>query len=270
MAPFIWALAIRRIQREAYSHLWLNRKLNRGPLIALELVRIIVAIFHVGLLLSIFFSTAVAIIIATVVMIFAIIIFRKKLQSFYDRIEQRFLFNLHERENLKIHRPPIVPWDAHLAEFQVLPESDLIGRELQELALREKFGINVALIERGKKTIITPGRREKLFPGDILSVIGTDEQLGKLKATLEQTTIVEPDPSAIHISLKNFTVAESSKLCNKSIRESGIREAVKALIVGIERAGERILNPESSFTFESGDIVWIVGNSEQIDSFLEH
>jgi CPA2 family monovalent cation:H+ antiporter-2 len=269
MAPFIWALAIRRMQREAYSNLWLNRKLNRGPLIALELVRIIVAIFHVGLLLSIFFSTAVAIIIALAVMIFAMILFRKKLQSFYDRIEQRFLFNLHEREYKKVRRPPIVPWDAHLAEYQVLPESVLVGKELKDLELREKFGINVALIERGKKIIVTPGRTEKLFPGDMLSVIGTDDQLSKLKTLLEQTDITEADPEAVHINLKNFTVAQNSRLCNKTIRESGIRETVKALIVGIERNGDRILNPESSFKFESGDIVWVVGNTNQIDDFLK-
>ena len=269
MAPFIWALAIRRIQREAYSHLWLNRKLNRGPLIALEIVRITVAIAHVGILLSIFFSTAVAIILAILVLVVTMTIFRTKLQAFYDRLEQRFLLNLNERENRRPPRAPIVPWDAHLAEFKVLPESMLAGRELQELALRERFGVNVALIERGKKIIITPGRSEKIFPGDMLSVIGTDDQLGRLKVLLEQTEVSSLDPSDIQIKLKNFTVSEKSTFCNKSIRESGIREVANSLVVGIERNGERILNPESTFRFESGDIVWVVGITEQIDSFLK-
>src|SRR5687768_11845203 len=121
MAPFLWALAIRRIQKEAYSHLWLNRKLNRGPLIALELLRITVAIFHVGFLLSIFFSTSIGILIATVTMVIAIFLFRRKLQAFYDRLEKRFLYNLNERE-LHRTRSAIVPWDAHLAEFQLMPE----------------------------------------------------------------------------------------------------------------------------------------------------
>jgi CPA2 family monovalent cation:H+ antiporter-2 len=268
MAPFLWALSIRRIQRDAYSHLWLNRKLNRGPLIALELVRIIVAVFHVGFLLSIFFSTTVGILIATFAMVLAIFIFRKKLQAFYDRLEKRFLYNLNEREFQKISRPPIVPWDAHLAEFEIAPESNLIGKELQEIAWREKFGINVALIERGKKTIMTPGRTEKLFPGDMMSVIGTDEQLGKLKFLLDQSSIVPTDPGHVSIKLKNFTIDETSQLCNKTIRESGIRETVNALVVGVERNGERILNPESTFKFESGDIAWIVGDEDQIDAFL--
>jgi CPA2 family monovalent cation:H+ antiporter-2 len=55
---------------------------------------------------------------------------------------------------------------------------------------------------------------------------------------------------------------------NRTIRESGLREVANALIVGIERNGERILNPESTFRFESSDIVWVVGIPEQIDAFL--
>ena len=39
MIPFIWALSIRRIKKTAYSSLWLNRKLNRGPLIAIEIAK---------------------------------------------------------------------------------------------------------------------------------------------------------------------------------------------------------------------------------------
>lgn len=269
MAPFIWALSFRRIQREAYAHLWLNRKLNRGPLIALEFVRIGAAIFHVGFLLSIFFSTAVGIIIAIAVMVIALIIFRNKLQQFYDRLEKRFLLNLNERETLRSTRPAIVPWDAHLAEFTISPEAEIAGKTLQELGFRERFGINVALIERGKKTIITPGRYEKIFPGDVISVIGTDDQLGRLKHTLDKITLAEPDPDPVQIRLKNVTVDEHSMLINKTIRESGIRETVNALIVGVERNGERILNPESSFRLESGDIIWIVGDTEQIEAFLQ-
>ncbi|HEX6227395.1 MAG TPA: cation:proton antiporter [Chryseolinea sp.] len=268
MAPFIWAMAIRRIQREAYSHLWLNRKINRGPLIALEFVRIIVAIVHVGILLSIFLSTALAVLIALGGMVLAIIIFRNKLQSFYDRLEMQFLINLNERENQKLMTPSAVPWDAHLAEFKVSPESELIGRPLQELALREKFGINVALIERGKKVIITPSRDEKIFPGDLLSIIGTDEQLENLKPLLEEPTALETEQKPVRIELKTFVIKENSFLRNKTIRESEIRESAKALIVGIERNGERILNPASTLTFESGDTVWIVGDHKQIDEFL--
>src|SRR5688500_3683077 len=98
VVPFIWALAIRRVAREGYKNLWLNRKLNRGRLIAIELSRIAIAVLHVGFLTNIFFSFSVAFVIAIAAMAAAILIFSHKLQNFYDKIEKRFLLNLNERE----------------------------------------------------------------------------------------------------------------------------------------------------------------------------
>src|SRR5690606_19172493 len=145
MVPFIWALAIRRIAREAYKNLWLNRKLNRGPLIAIELVRIVVAVLHVAFLMNIFFSLSVAFVIAVAAMAAAILIFSHKLQLFYEKLEKRFLLNLNERETLKSGHTEITPWDAHLTNFEIHPEFPLAGKQLQELALRERYGVNIAL-----------------------------------------------------------------------------------------------------------------------------
>jgi CPA2 family monovalent cation:H+ antiporter-2 len=270
IAPFIWALAIRRIEREAYSHLWLNRRLNRGPLIAIELVRIAVASIHVAFLMQLFYSPSVAFIIAVVAMALATVIFSQKLQSFYDRIEQRFLGNLNERENQKPARPEITPWDAHLADFEIVPESSLSGKPLTELALREQYGVNIAYIERGRISIVTPDRYEKLYPGDRISVIGTDEQLQRVKNILDASVLpIKDEADRENIGLLNYTIAKNSPLYKKTIRESAIRENAKALIVGIERQGERILNPDSFTTLEEGDIIWIVGDTEKIQTFLK-
>lgn len=270
MVPFIWALAIRRIAREAYKNLWLNRKLNRGPLIAIELLRIGVAVLHVALLMNIFFSPSVAFIIAICAMASAIVVFSHKLQLFYEKIEKRFLLNLNERELQKKPRQEITPWDAHLTDFEIHPEFPLAGKQLQELALREQFGVNIALIERGNLSIIVPDRYERMYPGDKISVIGTDEQLGRIKVLFEDTKSdsVESDDREKEISLQNLTITRDSRLYKKNIRKSGLREQAKALVVGLERNGERLLNPDSGMTLEENDIVWIVCNTHRLDSFL--
>lgn len=270
MVPFIWALAIRRIAREAYRNLWLNRKLNRGPLIAIELARIATAVLHVAFLINIFFSLSVAFIIAVAGMAMAILVFSHKLQQFYEKIEKRFLFNLNERELVKNAKHEITPWDAHLTDFEIHPEFPLAGKQLQEIALREKFGVNIALIERGNLSIIVPDRYERMYPGDKISVIGTDEQLGKVKDLFEgsQTDNTEPDMREKEISLQNLTITRDSRLYRKSIKKSGLREHAKALVVGLERNGERIINPDTAMTFEENDIVWIVCNKGKFEQFL--
>jgi CPA2 family monovalent cation:H+ antiporter-2 len=269
MAPFIWALSIRRMQRNAYSHLWLNKKYTRGPLIALEVLRIGLGTFFVAFLIFQFYDTFVATLIAMVIIIAGIFVFSRKLQSFYDRLENRFLGNLNARQAQ--HAPEILPWDTHLTELTVSPDSVLVGQTLVDLAVREKYGINIALIERGKRMIPTPSRDERLYPHDKVLIIGSDDQLATVKPLFEG----QGDPNEEfdfpknEMTLQKVVINSQSPIYNQSIRDSGIREKSQGLVVGIERKGIRILNPDSNLVFENEDIVWIVGNHKKIPELLK-
>ncbi|RZK49116.1 MAG: sodium:proton antiporter [Pedobacter sp.] len=269
MAPFLWALAIRRIERKAYSHLWLNKKYTRGPLVVLELFRVALALFFVSFLMLQLYSTWVAILLAISLIIVVLFVFSRKLQQFYERIEFRFLNNLNEREQAN-RQPEILPWDTHLLELSVAPESELVGKTLVELAVREKYGINIALIERGKIMIPTPAPTERLFPNDKVLIIGTDDQLTTVKPLFEGNFDESlADFPKKDMNLQKVVINSKSTVLGQSIRESGIRENTQGLIVGIERKGQRYLNPDSNFTFENEDIVWIVGNSRKINEVLK-
>lgn len=204
-----------------------------------------------------------------VLIILVMFIFSRKLQQFYDRLEHRFLYNLNARE-AQNQQPEILPWDTHLTELMVSPESELVGKSLIELAVREKYGVNIALIERGHKMIPTPNRDERLYPNDKVMLIGTDDQLaaitelfrGAVKDT-EETYFPKKD-----MTLQKIVITSSSPVFAQTIRASGIREQTQGLVVGIERKGVRILNPDSNMVFENEDIVWIVGNHKKIPDLL--
>jgi CPA2 family monovalent cation:H+ antiporter-2 len=270
MAPFIWALSIRRMQRTAYSHLWLNKKYTRGPLIALEVLRIGLGTFFVAFLIFQFYDTFVATLIAIAIIIAGIFVFSRKLQSFYDRLENRFLGNLNARQ-AQHAQPEILPWDTHLTELIVSPDSVLVGQTLVDLAVREKYGINIALIERGKRMIPTPSRDERLYPHDKVLIIGSDDQLATVKPLFEG----QGDPYEEHdfpkneMTLQKVVINSQSPIYQQTIRDSGIREKSQGLVVGIERKGIRILNPDSNLVFENEDIVWIVGNHKKIPELLK-
>ena len=268
MAPFLWALSIRRIQKTAYSHLWLSKKFTRGPLIAIEAFRIALGVFFVGFLVYEFFDTWVAAGIALALIVLMMFIFSRKLQAFYNKLEKRFILNLNARENQK---PDILPWDTHLTEIVVSPESEVVGQTLASLMIREKYGVNIAMIERGRTHIPTPGRDERLYPNDKLLLIGADDQLAAAKAILEvdiPETESEKNFPDKEMSLQKVVVNIESPVYGLSIRNAGIREKAQALIVGIERGTERILNPSSDFTFDNGDVIWIVGNNKKIKEVI--
>jgi CPA2 family monovalent cation:H+ antiporter-2 len=158
-----------------------------------------------------------------------------------------------------------------LTELTVSPESEVVGKTLTELMIREKYGVNIALIERGRNNIPTPGRDERLYPNDKLLVIGADDQLAAVKALLEvdRPEIAEEDnfPNK-EMTLQKVVVHAESPVYGLSIRNAGIREKAQALIVGIERGKDRILNPSSDFIFDNGDVIWIVGNNKKIKEVI--
>lgn len=264
LSPFLWALSLRRVAVNEVTILLEERK-SRGPMAMLFLFRILLSTFFIGFLLNIFFSPSIAFI-AFVIATVLYFIFQKKLNAQYHKIENHFLSNLNEREITKARRSrsDLSPWDGHMAYFDIAAESNIAGKTLQKLQIREQMGINIASIKRGDITIHIPTARERLFPGDEICVIGTDAQVQEFKKYLDQhetdvsPEIIEPDIVLRQIELKNHT------FLGKSIKESKLRENTKGLIVGIEKRGKRILNPESNVILEKDDILWIVGDRKSL------
>ncbi len=269
LLPFIWAMSFRRIKSDAYRHLWLNKKTLRGPLVALEVGRIAAAVLVLTVLVGRFFQTGAALVMAVVFIGISAYFFRRRLQVFYQRVEQHFLLNLTQRETSR-ERPVLTPWDLHLAELELNAGSVAMGRSLQELALRERYGVNIALIERGDRSIPVPTRDERLLPGDNLVLIGTDEQLAKVNAEL--ATIV-PESGTENLDkedlrVRKYRIPPRSPLIGRSIRESRIREEGHALVTGLERGEERIPNPESTVVLQQNDLLWLVGTGDGLQAFM--
>jgi CPA2 family monovalent cation:H+ antiporter-2 len=265
MAPFIWALTVKKMSKSAYAALWLDRKYSHGPLVMLEIARNAIAVLLVGFMLRQLFSFWIAVGGTLVAMIVIGVVFRQRLQKFYQRLEDRFLQNLHERELLEQNKTQshLSPWDAHLTHYKISPHAGFIGKTLEELQWRETYGINIAFIERGNHVMFAPARTEKIFPFDNIGVIGTDQQMlefGKIMVPY----VEDADSEKELVELEKIVVDEHTRLKGLTIRESGIREKTNGLVVGIERKGERILNPSSFTQLEWDDIVWIVGNRKKI------
>ncbi|HEX4888112.1 MAG TPA: cation:proton antiporter [Luteibaculaceae bacterium] len=271
MAPFLWALAIRKIDSTSYRILWLNENYNKGPLLLMAVMRLVLAILLVGFMLDQQFSAPVAFSVAVAAVGIGLLVFSRRLNRFYHRLEERFLTNYHEKEKKMAHRSgkTLLPWDAHLASVEVKPHHELVGKTLEELALREHLGINIALIERGEQLLYAPQKDVRLFPGDKLAVIGTDLQLESFTQWLEQTA-APPVQAAQEgeVVLEKILVDAGFPFINQSIRHSQIRELTCGLVVGLEREGQRILNPESGTILALGDLIWLVGQRQKIQQVL--
>lgn len=266
LTPFLWALAIREPQERPSKGI--AKTQYKGPLFMVRLVKLCIVAFAVGFLFHRFFNVLTGIVFTSII-ILLLIIFSKKIQSFYTWLEVRFFNNLNQREiaTAQKNRMELAPWNGHIVPLTVLPGCSCVGKSLQELQWRESIGVNVVMIKRQDHHIPVPSKEEVIYPGDELLVLGTDHQVQRLKVLMrphEQTETNE----VTEVELYEYFVPEESALVGRTIRESGLREKAMALTVGVERNNERLLNPESGFVLAANDILFIVGNRKAVRRLL--
>ena len=79
--------------------------------------------------------------------------------------------------------------ELHLSDLEIqsvrLPNpSPHAGKTIQELNLRQLFGLNLLAIRRGETLIANPEARQKLLAGDTLILMGTPEQISRFGENL--------------------------------------------------------------------------------------
>ncbi|MCL6460260.1 MAG: cation:proton antiporter [Flavobacterium micromati] len=269
LSPFLWALSLRRVAVNEVAILREERK-YRGPILMMILMRIVLTLFYIGFLLNIFFSPIIAII-ALIVAVVVYLVFPKRLNAQYHKIEDHFLKNLNAREVKKgvRSRSDLTPWEGHMSTFEIAAASNVVGKTLSELRIREELGVNIAFIKRGEFTINIPNKNERLFPGDEICIIGTDNQVKEFDSYLHKNEIQNPEVIETDIILKQLELKEE-EFIGATIKDSQLREKTNGLIVGIERRGKRMLNPESNMILEKHDILWVVGSKKLLRDFFRN
>ncbi len=271
-APFLWAI-IFGAPAQSSTRSPANVIKLRGLLIGVTIARVILGLILLLSLISRFTTMHSSYLYALIIIVILSIIFRKYIEPFYHSIEERFMYNLNEkeREELKIlkAKPVLAPWDAAMTEFVVSPNSSIIGKTLQESELKENFGVTVALIERGHKKIMAPGRDSLLMSYDHLYLIGSDTELGEAKRVIEATDFHLEPPEHANYGLESFILSTVSPYIEKTIRDCGLRENIEGLIVGVEREGKRYLNPDSGMTLRAGDLLWVVADIKRVNQNIK-
>ena len=273
ISPFLRAIMVKKNRSVEYMTLWYENKANRAPLISTIVIRIMIAALFIIFVISGLFKASIGIVSGIAVLTILLIIWSRRLKKQSILIERRFFQNLHSRdiraEYLGEKKPAyagrLLSHDLHLADIEVPEESSWAGKTLQELNLGKNYGVHIASILREKKRINIPGGNERIFPSDKLQVIGTDDQLNTFSDNIQKGAIPQWETyEQSEMNLKQFIIDANSIFLGKNIRQSGIREKYHCMIVGIERENGILMAPNVNIPFEEGDIIWIVGEKENV------
>ena len=274
ISPMLRAIMMKKNHSVEYQQLWHDSKYNRGPLVSLIVLRIILCIGLVMLPIARLLNTAVGIGLAIAATVIALVIFSKRLKKQSILMERHFFTNLTARELENERNAPInqrfashlLERDLHLADFEVKQNSPSMGKTLKELNFRQKCNVNIVTIIRGSKRINIPGGNERLYPFDKLVVVGADDDLAHFRQYIEERykESLNNLQETKEVNMEQFFISEGSGLIGRTILESGIRDNSGCLVIGIERDARSIKNPPPTTVFEQGDIVWIVGEHEKV------
>ncbi len=273
MSPVLTALISNKTnQPELFMSLWNDSKYNRGRLVFLVLLRVYVALTFVSLVLINLFHMQYGIGVITAIAILALVfIFRRNFNQ-YSKMETQFMTNLNQREEAARNASSSIKTsftsqmrnkNIHISEVEISPNSPYIGKTLGELRFRNDFGVSVVKILRGKRKIYIPDSSEPLYPQDLLSVVGTDEQIERFIQTVEnfrnENTIQDVN---MDMSLQSFTIDEHFPFIGQSLIDSRIGMKYNCMVIGIERESGSFMNPDPAIVFEENDLVWVVGEKE--------
>jgi CPA2 family monovalent cation:H+ antiporter-2 len=253
-SPFIWGMLI----SYQSSHLKKHHDPRFLSIVTVAIVLVIIlslAYFHNWLVNGLLIS----------LMIVFFALTYKKLEKSYHWFEHFLIQNL-KKENSKSERyEQLAPWDTHFIEMIVGHGSSIAGKPLKDTQPLQQFGINIVAIQRGDEVILAPRGNEKILPFDKLVVLGSDDQIEGFKAVVEtEKPASEENDLLASFMLKSVVLDKTHLLVNQTIGDSQIREQVGGLVVGLERRGSRILNPDHATKLQAGDLLLVVGPVTQL------
>ena len=282
MSPLLYGLAINNGSIAAPSRKLLSEKdANKWPILALMVIRILIAVAFVLAVVSLYFDLsgwAVLLIVLGGVVIFWAM--RTSMHRF-GALERRFIANFNEKELMEKRLAPVASsvkeklgeYDVHLQGIILSPDSEHIGRTLREMPFRKASGVNIVKIIRGSRSILIPSGDEVMYPYDYIYAVGSSAQLESFLSLMEGQT-VEPEkfsspfgaPGDADFTVEAIAVTEESYLCGKSLRELSMRSS-GCMVLSVLRDGSLVTNPGPDFRFVDGDTAWIAGEKASCEFY---
>lgn len=273
------------LHRDAYmTALWLRGIKNRLPLLALMVVRVLVAMSLLVLpLVWLFAFHPVWVMLGGLLLTLLLFRFRR-FTSLYLKIEAKFLANFNERKLQEQYAASERGDFGHrlneelfVKKFVCQEDSSIIDQSLLQLDWG-RMGIKVIKIVRGRRHINIPHGEETLQAGDILWVLSDPKTLANFGYVCRRRQMLEP-ADAPEVSLKDYieqqdeaaadqvyccavSIADAPQYAGKTIRTSSIKQDWSCFLLGLERDMLPINDPSPDMRLENGDLVWVLGSKQ--------
>lgn len=160
------------------------------------------------------------------------------------------------------NRAPVLPTSENARQFttemRVETGAPIVGKSVEQAGLRHLPGLYLSRIERESETIIAVDPDETLQPNDILVFVGVLDSVVDLQK-IKGLTPMAPRIDGVrqHHRLIEAVISPASPLVGRSIREGGFRTQYGAVVIAVNRHGERVKGKIGDIVLRPGDTLLV-------------
>ena len=176
----------------------------------------------------------------------------------------------------------------NLFRIKVNPKSPVIGKNVVELDIRKKYGLNVLEVRRisQSQSRFLKSVNQKLATDttlqseDVIYVMGDFDRIHKIAQELDLYIIdshtteesgknKENSLDFYDIGIAEILLMPNSRLINQSVKDAGFRDKYNLNVLGIRRKKEYILHDIKDEKIHSGDVLLVQGTWNDIARLSE-
>jgi CPA2 family monovalent cation:H+ antiporter-2 len=158
-------------------------------------------------------------------------------------------------------------WGLEIVECQIPDQTPLAGQMLEQMNLRQQFGVSLVGIERQGYLIGNPSAKTLLYPGDRVLILGMPRETTAARDFLTKRIKVKSHADFDDITLDRVVVPDSSPLSGCSLAEARLPDRFGLVVAGIRRGKDEILNLSGEEKVFSGDDLLVLSSPTCLESF---
>ncbi len=266
-----------------FTTLWLKRASFHLPLLALNLIKLVVITAIAVIPLHYFFGSGIGGVAIFLVVVLTIFSRRTILATWYLQLETTFLKNFNERliksEEAAGRQQTWLDQKLSIISFIAPEKAPYLYKRIEDLGWGANYNVYVVKIRHDGKYNLLPDGKVLIHPMDKVYVVGEEKAL---KNFYRLTGLVQNKPIR---TLKKFMDSHYPKIehalavcpikvrgdepfAGKPIKQGKLKESTKCMILGMQKDGYPIVMPDANMLVAKGDILWVMGSNNHVGALI--
>ncbi len=151
----------------------------------------------------------------------------------------------------------------HTWKLTIEKKGPLCGRTLRDIGLGENFGLVLAAVRNGKRSLLLPDPDMRLKPGNQLLVIGRKERVEELACEGVRIELDDKKSSLAKRGLEIFEllVMPRSSAVGKNLKDLNFRRQYGWSVIALQRGNSNYRTDVGSMKLAVGDALLVVGET---------